>query len=184
VTGDGSGDGSGVYTNGDLVPGTKIGAFGRSVSAGDLASFITNYNSTKAGQATPAGQTLISNGLFSLAQLQALGGVLPKLAVPPAGQVGLGWLKTFDLKFSYPWKARENLRVEPSVSIFNAFNMSNYDLPGNALNGVLNLQGDTTTTGSVNNTTAATRTTRVLPGSGVFDLGAPRVVEFGLKLTF
>jgi hypothetical protein len=191
VTGDGSGDGSGVYTNGDLLPGTKIGAFGRSISAGDLASFITNYNNTKAGQATPAGQALITNGLFSLAQLQALGGVLPKLAVPPTGQVGLGWLKTFDLKFSYPWKVRENLRVEPSMAIFNAFNMSNYDLPGNAMNGVLNLATspcDPATkdncNGSVNSTTAATRTTRVLPGSGVFDLGAPRVVEFGLKFTF
>ena len=70
--------------------------------------------------------------------MQALEGVLPKLAVPPAGQVGLGWLRTFDLKVSYPWKVRENLRVEPSMAIFNAFNMSNYDLPGNAMNGVLN----------------------------------------------
>jgi hypothetical protein len=191
VTGDGSGDGSGVYPTGDLVPGTKIGAFGRTVKPGDLASFISNYNSTQAGNPTPAGQVLIQNGLFTQAQLQALGGVLPTLAAPPPGQVGLGWLRTFDLKFAYPRKIRENLVIEPSASIFNAFNNSNFDLPGNTLSGVLNAADNscvtsptTCTTGAVNSTTSATRTTRVVPGSGVFDLGAPRVIEFGLKLTF
>jgi carboxypeptidase family protein len=184
ITGDGSGDGSGVYTVGDPVPGTKIGSFGRDIKSGDLASFISNYNSTVAGQPTPAGQTLISNGLMTLQQLQALGGVLPTLAAPPAGNVGLGWLKTFDLKLSYPRKLAENLTIEPSVSVFNAFNNANFDLPGNTISGVLALQGDTETTGTVNTTTKANRTTRVTPGSGVFDLGAPRVFEFGLKLSF
>ena len=75
VTGDGSGDGSGAYAGaGDVVPGTKLGAYGRSIKPGDLASFISNFNATVAGSATPAGQVLISNGLFTLAQLQALGG--------------------------------------------------------------------------------------------------------------
>jgi hypothetical protein len=185
VTGDGSGDGSGVYPTGDLVPGTKIGAYGRSISAGDLASFISNYNATQAGNATPAGQVLINNGLFTLAQLQSLGGVLPALAAPPAGEVSMGWLKTVDLKFSYPKKIGENFMLEPSVSVFNAFNNSNFDLPGNTLSGVLALAGDTATTGTVNTTTSAIHNaTRVLPGSGVFDLGAPRVIEFGLKLSF
>jgi hypothetical protein len=184
VTGDGSGDGSGVYPTGDLLPGTKLGAFGRSVKAGDINALINQFNSTMAGQPTPAGQALISSGLFTLAQLQALGGVMPKLALAPQGQVGLGWLKTVDLKFSYPRKLREGLVLEPSFSVFNAFNFANFDLPGNTVNGVLAVAGDTTTTGSANSTTKATRSTRVLPGSGVFDLGAPRVIEWGLKLTF
>jgi hypothetical protein len=184
VTGDGSGDGSGVYPTGDLVPGTKIVAFGRKIKSNDLTGFINQYNGTIAGGPTPAGQLLINNGLFSLAQLQALGGVLPALQTPPSDQVGMGWLKTFDLKFSYPRKIGENFTLEPSVSVFNAFNNANFDLPGNTLSGVLNLQGDTVTTGTVNNTTPSTRNSRVLPGSGVFDLGAPRVVEFGLKLSF
>ncbi len=184
TTGDGSGDGSGVYGVGDPVPGTKIGSFGRDIKSGDLASFIANYNSTQAGQATPAGQVLISNGLMTLQQLQALGGVLPTLAAPPSGNVGLGWLKTFDFKLSYPRKMGENFQIEPSVSVFNAFNNANFDLPGNTMSGVLALQGDTATTGTVNTTTKANRTTRVTPGSGVFDLGAPRVFEFGLKLSF
>ncbi len=195
VTGDGSGDGSGVYLGlGDPVPGSKIGSFGRDIKSGDLASFIANYNATQAGQATPAGQVLIQNGLFTLPQLQALGGILPALAAPPSGQVGLGWLRTFDFKLSYPRKIGENFTIEPGISVFNAFNNANFDLPGNTLTGVLQPAsapcnpndpvGVFNCVGSVNSTTAATRTTRVTPGSGVFDLGAPRVFEFGLKLSF
>lgn len=179
LTGDGSGDGSAVYPTGDLLTGTKIGAFGRDVSTGGLNALINQYNSSQANQPTPAGQVLINNGLFTLAQLQALGGVQQTLALAPAGQVGLGWLRTFDLKLSYPRKIGEYITLEPSVSVFNAFNNANFDLPGNSLNGVLS-----GSQGSVNGTTAANRTTRVLPGSGVFDLGSPRVFEFGLKLTF
>jgi hypothetical protein len=179
VTGDGSGDGSGVYALGDLVPGSSIGSFGRSIKPGDLAAFITKYNNTFAGKPTPAGQVLITNGVMTLAQLQALGGVMPTLAMPPAGEVGLGWLKTFDFKLSWSRKIGETVSVEPSVSIFNGFNNANFDLPGNTLSGVLS-----GTAGAVNGTTSATRTTRVGPGSGVFDLGGPRVLEFGMKITF
>ena len=194
VTGDGSGDGSGVYPNGDLLPGTKLGAYGRSVKAGDLANFLSNYNSNVAGTATPAGQVLIDQGLMTLAQLQSLGGVLPQVALPPAGQVSMGWLKTFDLKFSYPRKFGENLTLEPSVSVFNAFNNANFDSPTSFIGGTLNLANaacnpsDPThpnCNGTINSTTAVEHNAnRVLPGSGVFDLGAPRVVEFGLKLSF
>lgn len=179
ATGDGSGDGSPVYPNGDPVPGTKLGAFGRAVKLNDLGGFINNYNATVANTATPAGQVLISNGLMSLAQLQALGGVFQQLAPPPQGEVGLGWLKTFDLKLSYPRKIGENFTVEPSVSVFNAFNNANFDLPSSTISSVLN------SSGSVNGTTSVEHNlNRVLPGSGVFDLGAPRVFEFGLKLSF
>lgn len=192
VTGDGSGDGSGVYPNGDLLPGTKLGAFGRSIKTGDLTSFLTNYNNTVAGTLTPAGQVLVSNGLMTQAQLQQLGGVLPQVALPPPGQVGLGWLKTFDLKLSYPRKLGENLTIEPGVSVYNAFNNANFDLPSSVIGATLNPAGaacdpsnPVNCNGTVNSTTSVQHNTnRVLPGSGVFDLGAPRVVEFGLKLTF
>jgi len=185
VTGDGSGDGSGVYPVGDIIPGSKIGSFGRSIQAGGLAAFITNFNNTQAGQPTPAGQALISSGLFTLTELQKLKGVMQQLAPPVNGEaLGLGWLKTIDLKLSYPRKFGERFSVEPSVSFFNAFNWRNTDAPGNALNGILSnscpppglcsgsLQGPSDLAG------------RVLPGSGVFDLAAPRVLEFGLKLSF
>ncbi len=179
VTGDGSGDGSGVYPVGDLVPGTKLGAFGRGISAKDLPGFITNYNNTQAGHATPAGQVLISSGLFTLAQLQALGAVMPTLDMP-LSKTSLGWLKTVDVSLKYSRKLRENLTIEPSVSMFNAINVGNFDAPGNTLNGFLN-----SGPGSVNGSTSLDHArTRVLPGSGVFQLGSPRVVEFGMKLTF
>jgi hypothetical protein len=194
VTGDGSGDGSAAYPNGDPLPGTKLGAFGRSVKTGDLNSFLTNYNSTVAGNPTPAGQVLIDNGLMTLTELQQLGGVLPQVALPPAGQVGLGWLKTFDLKLSYPRKIGESITIEPGISVYNAFNNANFDLPSSTIGGTLNLidspcnPSDPThpgCNGTVNSTTSLEHNAnRVLPGSGVFDLGAPRVVEFGLKLTF
>lgn len=182
VTGDGSGDGSGVYgPAGDLVPGTKLGAYGRSIKSGDLTSFIQNFNSTMAGQATPAGQVLIQNGLFSLAQLQQLGGVIQPLDVPTGPVQSLGWLKTIDLSLAYPRKIGENFTIEPSVTIFNAFNMSNFDSsPRNSLNGFLN-----TGAGSVNDSTQADHNRfRTLPGTGVFNLGSPRVIEFGMKLKF
>jgi hypothetical protein len=179
VTGDGSGDGSGIYPLGDLVPGTKIGAYGRSVKPKDLAAFISRFNATQAGNPTPAGQLLINNGLMTLADLQALGGVIPTLDAPTSVQ-SLGWLKTVDLKLSYPRKIRESMSLEPSISIFNAFNQTNLDGPGLTLNGILN-----SGPGSVNGSTTTDHlTNRILPGSGVFDLGSPRVMEFGLKFTF
>ncbi len=182
VTGDGSGDGSGVYgPTGDLVPGTKLGAYGRSIKSGDLTSFIQNFNSTVAGQATPAGQVLMQNGLFSLAQLQQLGGVIQPLDVPTGPVQSLGWLKTIDLSLAYPRKFGEHFTIEPSVAVFNAFNMSNFDGSAkNSLNGFLN-----TGAGSVNDSTQTDHNRfRTLPGTGVFNLGSPRVIEFGMKLKF
>ena len=179
VTGDGSGDGSGIYPLGDLVPGTKLGAYGRSIKPGDLAAFINRFNSTVAGTLTPAGQTIVNSGLMSQADLQALGAVIPTIDAPTSVQ-SLGWLKTVDLKLSYPRKIHESMSLEPSISIYNAFNQSNLDGPGNTLNGILNSGA-----GSVNGSTKTDHlTTRILPGSGVFDLGSPRVMEFGLKFTF
>jgi hypothetical protein len=182
VTGDGSGDGSGVYgPTGDLVPGTKLGAYGRSIKAGDLTNFIQNFNSTVAGQATPAGQVLMQNGLFSLAQLQQLGGVIQPLDVPTGPVQSLGWLKTIDLSLAYPRKFGEHFTIEPSVAVFNAFNISNFDGSAkNSLNGFLN-----TGAGSVNDSTQTDHNRfRTLPGTGVFNLGSPRVIEFGMKLKF
>src|SRR5579859_5175476 len=161
ATGDGSGDGSGVYSLGDLVPGTKIGAFGRKIKSNNLTAFINNYNATIAGTPTPAGQVLIQNGLFNAAQLQSIGAVFPTLQAPANPDIGLGWLKTVDLKLAYLLKFRESLSLEPSVSIFNALNMRNTDLPGNTLNG--NLDGSPgSLNGALNNLG-----TRVGPGSGV-----------------
>jgi hypothetical protein len=64
--------------------------------------------------------------------------------------------------------------------IFNMFNFANFDLPGSVLGGTLDAAP-----GSANGTTSMERiTNRVGVGTGVFALGAPRVFEFGLRLSF
>ncbi len=59
-------------------------------------------------------------------------------------------------------------------------NFANFDLPGNALNGLL--KGGA---GQINGTTRASHdVNRVGVGTGVYSLGAPRQLEFGLRATF
>lgn len=171
LTGDG--------TTGDPLSGTNIGSFGRGVSVGGLNNTITNYNSTQAGTPTPAGQALVSAGLLTSAQLVALGAVQQPLALAPAGHVGVDALRAFDFKFSWRHKFKEGVEIEPNLGIYNLFNFANFDSPAGLMSGELNGQP-----GSVNGTTGANRANRIGVGTGVFSLGAPRVFEFGLKLTF
>lgn len=188
VTGNGPGeifstDFTGDGTVGDPIPGTKQGAFMRSVSLSDLPNVINNYNNTVANNPTPAGDVLISNGLFTLAQLQALGGVAPALSPVVPGEVGLTWLKTFDMSLTWVGKVNikeRELTLQPSVSLYNLFNFANFNIPGNVLSGIL-----TGSAGSLNGTTyAGADSVRVGVGTGVFSLGAPRTIEFGLKVVF
>ena len=159
----------------------KVGAYMRGLGPGGLTNAVNNYNSTIGGVLpTPAGQALINNGLFTLAQLQALGGVAAPVPPVVAGQVGLGWLKAFDLEFSWVGHAfHERLAITPSVSVFNLFNFSNFDSAANALTGQLNGE-----VGSINGTTQQGRPDRIGAGTGVFAFGAPRTIEWGLKLQF
>jgi len=183
ATGDGAFGGqsdTGNNSFGDILPGTNIGAFGRSVKAGDLNKTIQNYNSSSAGQPTPAGRALVSAGLLSTAQLQQLGATLPNIQAAPPDNVGLSWLRTLDVMLSFPLKVGDRLTLEPQVSAFNALNYANFDSPGMRLGGILNgLPGE------ANGTTSTIRsTTRILPGSGVFTQAVPRQLEVGIKVTF
>jgi len=180
VTGDG--------TVGDPVPGSQVGSFDREIKAGNLNSFISNYNSTAAGQLTPAGQALVSAGLFTQAQLTSLGAVTPTLALAPQGQVGVSPLFTFDAHISWELKVNklihalpERVVVEPQIALFNVFNFQNFDPFGNVLSGVLN-----GSVGSANGTTRQQRGNLISPGSasGVNWYAVPRQAEFGVKLTF
>jgi hypothetical protein len=54
LKGDGSGDGSGSYPLGDVLTGTNVGAFGRSIGTNELNSVISSYNQKNAGQAGKA----------------------------------------------------------------------------------------------------------------------------------
>jgi hypothetical protein len=172
-------DFTGDGTVADILPGTFIGSFNRSISTSQLPAVIANYNATVANQATPAGQVLIQNGLFTLAQLQALGGVAPTVSLPPTGEVGVGPLRDFDVKFGWIHKFGDRFEINPNVGIYNTFNFANFDLPPNIISGLL-----TGSPGSINGTTQADRVTnRVGLGTGVFGLGAPRSIEFGLTIS-
>jgi len=182
LDGDGSLAGNTSGQSGDLLPGTGIGSFGRDVGVTGLARLISQWNSSGAGKLTPAGQALVGAGLFTQAQLVALGAVTPPIAAPPAAEEGLGNMFAFDLKLG--WKIKpahkwERLTVEPQVSIYNLFNKQNFDSPSQPLSGILN-----GVPGTLNGTTRGDRSNLVGLGSGVFALGAPRSMEFGFKIVF
>jgi hypothetical protein len=182
LTGDGTGDGSFASNGGtgDVLPGTNIGSFGRNIKASNLNSVITAYNQNFVGQPTPAGQMLISNGLFTLGQLQALGGVQQLVPLAPANEANMRWLKANDVSLSWIYKVKERFEIHPGVSFFNVYNYANFDGPSNPLSGVLS-----GTPGSVNGTSGQQpNSNRLGLGSGVFALGAPRSIEFSLKVTF
>src|SRR5262249_29585295 len=106
---------NGDGTTGDPLPGTNYGAFMRDFGVGGLAKVINNYNTNVAGNPTPAGAALIQGGVFSLTDLQALGGVQQPLATVAPGAVGLSWLKTFDFSIGWTYKIKERFSIQPSV---------------------------------------------------------------------
>jgi hypothetical protein len=161
------------------------GSFMRSVTPSNLNAAIQQFNSTKAGTLTPAGQALVQAGLFTPTQMQTLGAVVPTLQAPPPNGAGNGYYKDVDTVISWPIKIREGLTIQPSISFFNVFNFVNYGILGGG--GVPNtsLSGSP---GSINGTVSGvnvnTNTYRIGRGSGVFAVGAPRESEFGLRIDF
>jgi hypothetical protein len=192
VTGDG--------TTGDIIPGSNVGSYMRKINPGSLGSLIQNYNNTLAGgsnPATPAGNMLVNAGIFSLQDLEQMGGVEQALAAAVSNPVGLSWLKTLDVRLSWQHKLQDRITFEPSIGFFNVFNFANFDLPGNTQNGVLNfgagslspsataLQPQNTVGGtSAVLTSPAGRSNRTSLQSGMNAQGAPRSLEWGLKISF
>src|SRR4029077_20260145 len=140
-------------------------------------------NSTVANNATPAGQTLVTNSLMTLTQLQAMGGVAPTLPTTVPGQVDFAWLRSLDLNVGWKYKIRERFTIEPSVAFFNLFNFSNFGLPPNTMSGLLSTGSPTP--GTIAGTDRSVQEAfRVGNGMGVYAVGAARQIEWGMQLTF
>jgi hypothetical protein len=173
-------DFTGDGTTQDPIPGTKVGNFDRGINASSINTVISRYNTTVAGQPTPAGQVLIANGLMTAQDLALLGGVAPTVSTAPAGQVDYSWLKTLDATLAWSYNIKERVTIKPSIGAYNLFNFVNFDLPTSMMSGLLS-----GSTGSINGTNYAGHfANRVGAGTGVFTLGSPRQVEFGLKIVF
>jgi hypothetical protein len=166
----------------------KPGQFGRSVSSTGLTNLINGWNSTTAGTLTPAGQALVGAGLFTTAQLQALGAVKPYVIPPPPGAVGNGVFREVSTSLAWPIKVTERFSLEPSFSAFNVFNLANFGTENGFLtNSVTPFPpGSLAPAGNVNGTTTGStrESLRIGTGSGVFSLGASRQVEWGIRLNF
>jgi hypothetical protein len=173
-------DFTGDGTTQDPIPGTHVGSFDRGVNASNINSVISNYNNTVAGQPTPAGQVLIQNGLMTQAELVQLGAIAPTVPLAPPGQVNLSWLRTLDTTIAWQYSIKERVTIKPQVSFYNLPNFVNFDLPESMMSGLLS--GGT---GSINGTTYNGHfVNRVGVGTGVYTLGSPRQIEFGMKVTF
>lgn len=186
-------DGDG--TIGDLVPGTLPGAYEHEIKGAGLNRLISTYNATQAGTLTPAGQALVTAGLFTPQQLIAANAVQQPIALGPNNPLNNAALRTFDLSANYPIRFNrfhEGLAIIPGVAMYNVFNMSNFGyIPGinsaatgtliNQANAVDGVPGGYYNGPSDQGTLNGARVTR---NSGTFDQGGPRTTEFQLKLTF
>jgi hypothetical protein len=178
--------GGGVYSQ--PLPGTKNGSFGRDFNVGGLNQAISKYNTTVAGQPTPAGQVLISNNLFTAAQLVAIGAVAPTVTPASTDQLTFPWTKALDFKVAWPHKFGEHFTIEPSVGFYNLFNFANFNQPPGVMSGWLTAGSSsinsTHTTLQAGESGVESDLFRVGAGTGVFGLASPRVTEFALKVTF
>jgi len=120
--------------------------------------------------------------------MRELYAVTPTIATAPANQMNNPWLRTFDATLAYPIKIGERVSIEPTISAFNLFNFAYFGNVGGTLESTSSLgQSAAGTSPQSANTTAGfydRDSLRVADGSGTFQQGAPREVEFALKLNF
>ncbi|MGA9386638.1 MAG: hypothetical protein WBV63_16565, partial [Candidatus Sulfotelmatobacter sp.] len=192
------GSGLGSAGNPEPLPGSQIGEYQHSVNIDNLQKVINTYNHTFAASLTPAGDCLVGNhtacpGLITgpmvmtSQDMAALGWIMPTIGSVANHALATPWLKTMDLRLSWPIKVKDRVTIEPSASVFNVFNFANAfqsgDMPSASLlpgpNGVLapNVVGGVASGSSY-------MPFRTSFQSGTFALGAPRQFEFGLRISF
>src|SRR5262245_13654265 len=165
---------------GDLLPGTNIRHFGRKIkSFKQLNQILTDFNSNFAGKLTPAGQALVTAGLFTEAQLRTLGATVKPIALAPETNP---WpfenLINLDARISRPVRIKEKLSIEPSLDVFNVFNHTGHGSYGGlgATFGSLNYdyKADPLVRGGIPELTRGTRNR----------LQQNRLLQLGLRVTF
>jgi hypothetical protein len=175
----------------DLIPGTNPGYYMHEYKGGNLNKLINQYNSTSAGQLTPAGQALINAGLFTRQQLGALQAAQQPIAqVPGSMAPENAFYRNLDLSIAYPIhlsRLREGMMLLPAIAFYNVGNFSNFNEYVAAAGSTL--LANTSTGGSGGllngpNNFVAHDQKRVQRGSGTSDIGGPRSTEFQLKLNF
>lgn len=186
------------------LPTTQIGQFSHSINIDNLQSVINGYNHSYGSNLTPAGACLVANnvpagdhfmcpGLVSGTEVMtsndmvALGWVMPTVGSVAPYALGIPWLKTMDMRASWPIRIKERVTIEPSASVFNVFNLVNTFLPGNlpgasllpGQNGVLapNVLGGVSSPSGFAPFRAGFQ-------SGTYAVGSPRRFEFGLRISF
>jgi Carboxypeptidase regulatory-like domain len=182
-------DFTGDGTPGDIFPPRLSSApFSPPAGADNIYTAISRYDASQAGTLTPAGQQLVTQKILLSSQLSVLHATTPYVALPPLDQVSNPWYKGFDTAVTWPLHWRESILIEPRISFFNIFNFSNFAPLGGQLSyyfpGLsLPISGGV---GSANGTPSGSSrdVLRTGYGTGVYNAGAPRQMEFGVKITF
>lgn len=178
-------DGDG--TVGDVLPGTNIGSFMRTLGPHSINKAIDAYNQKYVGTLTPAGTQVVNSGALTSTQMVQIGGTPQPITDAPSNQLGNDMLRIWDVGLGYSFKLGDSLSISPSVHAFNILNAANFDAPG-TLGSTRISSALTGQPGTANNTTGGPGGSeapyRIGLGTGVFSFGAPRQLEFGLKATF
>ena len=171
-----NGDGGSTATRGDVLPGTNIGDLGDKIGSWkELNQLIKAFNTANAGHLTPHGQRLLQAGLFSEAQLMALGAFIKPINLVPENNP---WPFTdrfsADIRVTRPISIKERLKLEPYLEVFNLFNNTpkgTYSGLNHRVFGNLNFPYSTADIGDLNSQVRGL-------------LQNPRQFQFGFRATF
>ena len=182
-------------------PGLNVNIVPTNTNPNNFQNTISAYNTHDAGTLTPAGHCLVADGecpgngaiqVMTNADMTALGWVMPTIPSATVDAVNVRWLETFDLRASWPVTFKDRFTIEPSAAVFNVFNFGNSGQAGNMFGDSLypgpnpTFQPNGTLApnviGGIN--TAGLAPFRAGLQSGNFAAGAPRQIEFGLRITF
>ena len=126
--------GSGVGSQ--PLPGTTNGSFMRDFAVNGLIQPSAATTRRLRARQLRREQPLHSSGLFTQRTVADHRRQSPPTLPPaPADQLLFPWVRTFDFRLSWSHTFHDRIKIEPSVSIFNLFNFSNFNLPPGAMSG-------------------------------------------------